>query len=140
MGFWHDCMAAIQTAKPGALVAFNDPPKAALVRFVNALLRDCVSPPIDLDAPMQVRLNVREQTDGARLVMLHNAPGSVWRYGRSFNIGEITTLHGLRLRFPESVSAQNALDGTPLPVGADGWIALPPLTRYAVIRCRPIRK
>lgn len=119
--------------------AFINTPKAALVRFIKELFSDCVSPPFELDAPMQVRINVREQMDGSRILMLHNAPGSIWRYGQSHsNSGEITTLHGLRLRFPEPVSAQNAFDGTPLTVGSDGWIALPPLYRSAVVRCRSV--
>lgn len=117
-------------------------PMARTVAVFRALLTDLVVPMITAEAPLCVTLNARRLADERTAVILHNAPGTVYRYpapSRSNYIhapGEIAPLsnlticlNGMRCR-----TAVSGLTGKALRVTRNGArIRIPRLETHEVV-------
>lgn len=117
-------------------------PMARAVRLFRQLLADLVPPAISADAPLCVTLNARRLADGRVAVILHNAPGTVYRYpapNRNNYLhapGEIAPLYDLTvcLNGQRCTAATDGLTGRPLKVTGKGTrIHLPRLDTHAVV-------
>ncbi len=114
-------------------------PTTAHVRFFKALLTAVRTPPIMLEGPLQVTLNVRAHDDGSWFVHLHNAPGTIWRYGGYRDSSELVAVQDLELRLPgrQVRRAYSGLNGTPFRVSSAGdAITIPSLYRNEVVVLR----
>ena len=114
-------------------------PTTFQVRLFKALLERLAPPAITLDAPLQVTMNVREQSDGRWAVLLHNAPGTIWRYPTYHNSGELLPIFDLRIRLTRRtvVEATAVLSGESYAVADDGRsIVVPTLHRNEVVLLR----
>lgn len=106
-------------------------PTTFKVRLFKALMTGSVKPAILLEGPLQVTMNVRERDDGAWIVHLHNAPGSIWRYRTYCNSGELVPVHDLKLVLTGRAvkEAKSGLDGSRCDVTDDGRSVVVPILR-----------
>lgn len=125
-------------AGPNLFLSHIAAPTGAQVRFFKALLEPLAPPPITLDAPMCVTLNVRERGDGVWMAHLHNAPGSLWRYATPCNSGELVPVRGIALHAGRAVlSAVSGLNGQVFPMSSDRQtVSIPELHRNEVVLLR----
>jgi len=119
-------------------VAYILGPTQHLLRFFRALVMRFAQPAITLDGPLCVTMNVREAADGAWMVHLHNAPGSVYRYPAAANYvsGELLSIRRLKLRVRDGGvrRAVSALSGREFRVGRAGrTVSIPLLDRNDVL-------
>jgi hypothetical protein len=108
-------------------------PTTFQVKLFRTLMERLAPSPITLAGPLQVTLNVREQSDGAWAVALHNAPGTIWRYRTLFNSGELLPVHNLTvvLRDRRVREAVSGVTGQRFAVSADGLRVTVPVLECA---------
>ncbi len=122
--------------------AHQQGPKTMQVRFFRELLRSLATPPILLEGPLQVTMNVRRRLDGALVVFLHNAPASPWRHGQHTNGAEVQPVHGLELVVPEGGvrHARSLLASRIFEVAEDGRrVRIPDLRHHEVVELKRMK-
>lgn len=117
-------------------------PTARAVRLFRTLLASVATPAIKAEAPLCVTVNSRRLPDGNVAVILHNAPGTSYRYpsphrGNYLHApGEVNPLHDLTvvLQGLRCAKAASGVTGKALEVSADGTrVRVPRLDLYEVV-------
>lgn len=117
-------------------------PTPHMLRFLIALMKKLTPPPLELLGPMCVTVNARMQQGGRLAVILHNEPGSAYRYPSPAEcnylhaVGEVTPVTNLKLKLHQGSirSAQSAVCGKKLKL-TDNQTAvdIPSLELYDII-------
>jgi len=117
-------------------------PTVRAVRFFRQLVTALAPPSVAAEAPLCVTLNARRLSDGRIAVVLHNAPGTVYRYPAPARAnylhapGEIAPLLNLTvcLHGRRCARAVDGFSGAPLKTNAAGTrIRVPRLDICAVV-------
>ena len=117
-------------------------PTLHLLRLLTALMRKLATPAIELDGPMCVTMNCRQQVDGRWAVHLHKAPGSSHRYAAPpasnylHSPGEVLPVYGLTLRVAgrKILSACSGISGKAFEITEDGRaVGVPRLDLHDVV-------
>jgi hypothetical protein len=115
-------------------------PVPATAALFRKLLDELAPPPIVAQAPLCVTINSRRLPDGRIAVVLHNAPGTAYRYptpARSnflHAVGEVIPVSNIRIRLNglRCRSAVSGITGKPLKVSSGATIRVPRVKIYEV--------
>jgi hypothetical protein len=116
-------------------------PVPATVALFRKLLGELAPPPIVAEAPLCVTVNSRRLPDGRIAVVLHNAPGTVYRYktspsGANYEhaVGEVVPVSNIRIRLAgrRCRSAVSGITGRSLKVVGGTIIRVPKIKMFEV--------
>jgi len=116
-------------------------PVPRTVRFFRRLLTDVAEPPVLADAPLCVTLNARVQQDGRLAIILHNAPGTMFRYpapawsNHTHGVGELPSWSDIIVKLGRwrCRSAISGITGKAFDVRDGREIIIPRLDTHEVV-------
>jgi hypothetical protein len=116
-------------------------PVPRTVRFFQKLLTALAVPPVTADAPLCVTLNARRMEDGRLAIVLHNAPGTMFRYpapmwsNYTHNVGELPVWSDLVVRLAgwHCRRAESGVTGSAFVVTGGHEIRIPRLASHEVV-------